>query len=46
MNHDKTNVVFILTDFYLCVTWPLNDRMHAKVVRILGKRYERQVAKK
>ena len=37
-------VVFVVA-FYLSVTWPLNDRMHTKVVRILGKRYERQMAK-
>ena len=35
-------VVYVVA-FYLCVTWPLDDRMHAKVVRILGKRYQRQV---
>jgi Na+/melibiose symporter-like transporter len=36
-----TAVYFVA--FYLCVTWPLNDRMHDKVVRIISKRYERQV---
>jgi Na+/melibiose symporter-like transporter len=35
-------VVFVFA-FYLCITWPLNDRMHSKVVRILGKRYGRQM---
>ena len=38
-------VVYVVA-FYLCVTWPLNDHVHAKVVRILGKRYERQVQKR
>lgn len=37
-------VVYVVA-FYLCVTWPLNDRMHNKVVRILAKRYQRQIAK-
>ena len=35
--------VFVVA-FYLCVTWPLNASMHSKVVRILGKKYERQMA--
>ncbi len=34
--------VFVFA-FYLCITWPLNADMHAKVVRILHKRYARQV---
>ena len=34
--------VFVVA-FYLCVTWPLNETMHKKVERILGKRYARQV---
>ena len=37
-------VVYVVA-FYLCITWPLNDEVHAKVVRILGKRYERQAGK-
>ncbi len=37
-------VVFVFA-FYLCVTWPLNAKMHKKVERILGKRYQRQMAK-
>ena len=36
-------VVFVFA-FYLCITWPLTERMHQKVERILGKRYSRQVA--
>lgn len=36
--------VFVFA-FYLCVTWPLTDHMHEKLVRILGKRYARQMAK-
>ncbi len=36
--------VFVFA-FYLCVTWPLTDTLHAKVVRILGKRYEKQMVK-
>lgn len=35
-------VVFVLA-FYLSITWPLNEAMHKKVERILGKRYARQV---
>jgi len=34
--------VFVVA-FYLSVTWPLNETMHKKVERILGKRYARQV---
>lgn len=36
--------VFIVA-FYLSVTWPLNADVHARVQRIVGKRYARQVAK-
>ena len=37
-------VVFIYA-FYLCITWPLTDRLHEKVVRIIQKRYDRQVSR-
>lgn len=33
--------VFVFA-FYLCITWPLNAKLHEKVVRILKKRYQRQ----
>ena len=36
--------VFVLA-FYLCSTWPLTDKLHEKVVRIVGKRYARQIAR-
>lgn len=36
--------VFIVA-LYLSVTWPLNAEVHAKVRRIVGRRYARQVAK-
>ena len=36
--------VFVLA-FYLCSTWPLTDKLHEKVVRIVGKRYARQVVR-
>ena len=35
-------VVFVLA-FYLSVTWPLTEELHARVERILGKRYEQQM---
>ncbi len=35
--------VFVFA-FYLCITWPLTDKLHEKVVRIIKKRYERQVS--
>ena len=35
-------VVFVFA-FYLCITWPLTDKLHEKVVRIVKKRYARQV---
>ena len=34
--------VFVVA-FYLCLTWPLTDKLHEKVVRIVAKRYARQV---
>jgi len=37
-------IVFVYA-FYLCSTWPLDDKMHAKVVRIVEKRYAKQMAK-
>ena len=33
-------VVFVVA-FYLCITWPLNASMHARIERILGKKYQR-----
>ncbi len=36
-------VVYIYA-LYLCVTWPLNEKMHKKVERILEKKYQRQVS--
>ncbi len=36
--------VFVFA-FYLCITWPLTDKLHAKVERIVEKRVARQVAK-
>ena len=35
-------VVFVFA-FYLRITWPLTDKLHEKVVRIVKKRYARQM---
>lgn len=37
--------VFVFA-FYLCVTWPLTDRLHEKVLRLVEKRYSRQMARR
>ena len=36
--------VFVIA-FYLCATWPLTDKLHTKVLRIVEKRYARQVSR-
>lgn len=36
--------VFVIA-FYLCITWPLTDKLHEKVVRLVARRFERQVNK-
>ena len=36
--------VFVVA-FYLCSTWPLTDKLHEKVVRLVEKRYNKQIDK-